>query len=118
MVGAPQLVAFSTQRLLVEFADLFEDLPHAVEVLQLPPHLRDLFGMECELAVLGARVVDVEHPLEMTLAAGAGGAGGAGNSGGMEGVAFEERAAQERIKRRKRGQELYRAGGRLPFSFR
>jgi len=43
--------------------------------------------MESELAVLGAGIVDVENPLEMPLAA------GAGDGGGAEGVALEERAA-------------------------
>ncbi len=66
-------------------------------------HLRDLFGMEIDLAVLGARIVDVEDPLEMAQAAGA---GGAANSSGMEGMAFEERAAQQRIEGRKRSDEL------------
>ena len=94
MVGAPQLVALGAQRLLVELADLFEDLSHALEALQLAAHVGNLFGMESNLAVLGAWVVDVKHPLEMPLAAGA---GGAGNRGRMERVPFQERAAQERL---------------------
>ncbi len=112
MVGAPQLLALGAQRLLVEFADLFESLPHTFEVLQLAAHLRDLFGMERELAVLGAGIVDVENPLQMPLAAGA---GGAGNRGRVEGVAFQERAAQERVKRRQRSEEPW--GGRALVSF-
>jgi hypothetical protein len=62
MVRTPQLLALRAQRLLVELADLFESLPHALEVLQLAAHLRDLFGMESDLAVLGAGIVDVENP--------------------------------------------------------
>jgi hypothetical protein len=113
MVRAPQLVALLAQRFLVEFADLFEDLPHALEVLQLAAHVRDLFGMESDLAVLGAGIVDVENPLEMALAAGA---SGAGDRGGVEGMAFEERATQERIKRRKKGEEFGSPRRRLlPF---
>jgi hypothetical protein len=97
MAGAPQLAALRAQGVLVEFADLFEDLPDTVEILQLAAHLRNLFGMESDLAVLGAGIVDVENPLEMTPAAGA---GGAADGGGMKRVAFEERAAQQRIKGR------------------
>ena len=37
--------------------------------------LRDLGGMDADLAVLGARIVGVEDPLQAPFAAGAGGAG-------------------------------------------
>jgi hypothetical protein len=89
--------------LLVDFADLFQNPPHAVEVLQLLTYLRDLGGMEADLAVFGARVVDVEDPLEVTFAAGT---GGTGDRRGMKGVAFEERPAKDRVERRQSSKEL------------
>jgi len=89
--------------LLVDFADLFQNPPRAVEVLQLLTDLGDLGGMEADLAVLGARVVDIEDPLKVPFAAGT---GGAGDPRGMKGVALEERSAEDRVKRRKSGQEL------------
>ena len=110
MVRAPQFVALPAQGFLVEFADLFENLPHTIEVLQLPANVRDLLGMEAELAVPGAWVVDVKDPLEMALAAGA---GSAGNRSGVESMAFQERAAEERIEGRKRSQEFGNALRRL-----
>ena len=89
--------------MLIDFADLFQSLAHAVEVLQLLTDLRDLGGMEADLAVLGARVVDVEDPLEVPFAAGA---GGAGDRGRMKGVPFEERSAKDRVERWKTGKKL------------
>ena len=88
---------------MVDFADLFQNPPCAVEVLQLLTDLKNLGGMEADLAVLGARVVDVEDPLEVTFAAGT---GRTGDRRGMKGVALEERSAEDRVKRRKSGQEL------------
>ena len=89
--------------MLINFADLFQNPPDPVEVLQLLTDLGDLGGMEADLAVLRARVVDVEDPLQVTFAAGT---GGAGDPRGMKGVALEERSAEDRVKRRKSGQEL------------
>jgi hypothetical protein len=89
--------------LLIDFADLFQSLAHAVEVLQLLTDLKDLGGMDADLAVLGARVVDVEDPLEVPFAAGT---GGAGDRGGMKGVTFEERSAKDRVERWKTGKKL------------
>lgn len=65
--------------------------------------LRDLGRMEADLSVLGAWVVDVEYPLEVTFAAGT---GGAGDRGGMKGVTFEERSAKDGIESRKTGQKF------------
>ena len=87
MVLAPELSTLFRQQLLVDFADLLKQLAHAGEVIQLPPDRGDLRGMEADLASLGSGVVDVEDPLQMALALGA---GGAGNRRRMEGVAFEE----------------------------
>jgi hypothetical protein len=103
MILAPPLGAIVAQSLLVDFTDPFQNPPYAVEVPQLLTDLRDLGGMEADLAVLGARVVDVEDPLEVTFAAGA---GGAGDRRGMKGVALEERAAEDSVERRKSGEEL------------
>lgn len=57
------------------------------------------------MAVFGARVVDVEDPLDVP---GAAGAGGTGDRGGMKGVTFEDRAAEDRIERRKTSKKLAR----------
>jgi hypothetical protein len=65
--------------------------------------LRYLGGMEADLAVFGAGVVDVEDPLEVPSAAGT---GGAGDCRGMKGVTFEERAAENGIERRKTSKKL------------
>ena len=65
--------------------------------------LGDLGGMEADLAVLRARVVDVEDPLEVTFAAGT---GGAGDRRGVKGVALQQRAAEDGFYRRKSGKEL------------
>jgi hypothetical protein len=83
--------------LLIDFADLFQNPPDPVEVLQLLTDLGDLGGMEADLAVLRARVVDVEDPLQVTFAAGT---GRAGNCRGMKGMALEERSAKDRVERR------------------
>jgi hypothetical protein len=69
--------------------------------------LRDLRGVEANLARAGARVVDVEDVLEMAVAVGA---AGTGNRSRMEGAAFEERAAEERIERGERGDQAADAG--------
>jgi hypothetical protein len=90
MILAPQLSSPFRQLLLVDCADLFEDPPQAVEVVQLPADLRNLRGMEADLASFASGVVDVEDPLRMALAIGA---GGTGNRRRMEGMAFKERAA-------------------------
>ena len=103
MILPPPLGAIFAQQLLVDFADLLQSLAHAVEVLQLLTDLRDLSWMDADLAVFGARVVDVEHPLEVPLAAGT---RGAGDRRGMKGVTFEERSAKDRVKRRKTGKKL------------
>ena len=95
--------------MLVDFADLFQNPPHAVEILQLLTDLRDLGGMEADLAVLGARVVDVEDPLKVTFAAGT---GGARDRRGMKGVPLEERAAEDGVERRKGRKELAGLCGR------
>jgi hypothetical protein len=102
MILPPPLGAIFAQQLLVDFADLFQSLAHAVEVLQLLADLRDLGGMEADLSVLGARVVDVEDPLEVPFAART---GGAGDRGGMKGVTFEERSAKDGIERWKTGKK-------------
>jgi hypothetical protein len=107
MVGAPELATLFPQLLLIEFADLFQDLPNAIEILQLLTDLSDLRGMEAGLAGLGTRVIDVEDVLEMAASVGA---GRAGNGGGMEGAALEERAAQERIEWWERSDQLADAG--------
>ena len=101
------MAALFPQPLLIEFADLFQDLPNAIEILQLLTDLSDLRGMEAGLAGLGTRVIDVEDVLEMAASAGA---GRAGNGGGMEGAALEERAAQERIEWWERSDQLADAG--------
>jgi hypothetical protein len=103
MILPPPLGAIFAQELLIDFADLFQSLTHAVEVLQLLTDLRDLGGMEADLAVLGARVVDVEDPLAVPFAAGT---GGAGDRGGMKGVTFQERSAKDCVKRWKTGKKL------------
>jgi hypothetical protein len=112
MILPPPLGAIFAQKLLIDFADLFQSLAHAVEVLQLLTDLRDLGGMDADLAVLGARVVDVEDPLEVPFAAGT---GGAGDRRGMKGVTFEERSAKDRVERWKTGKKLagFRGGFRL-----
>src|SRR5258708_1949391 len=92
----PPLGAIFAQKLLIDFADLFQSLAHAVEVLQLLTDLRDLGGMDADLAVLGARVVDVEDPLEVPFAAGT---GGAGDRRGMKGGTVEGTFAKERGRR-------------------
>jgi hypothetical protein len=111
MVLAPQQSPLFGQLLLVDFADLFEDPPQTVEVVQLPADLRSLGGMEADLAILGPGVVDVEDPLRMTLALGA---GGTGNGRRMEGVALQERAAKDVVEGRKRNEELADPGRWLP----
>jgi len=88
--------------LLIDFADLFQNPPDPVEVLQLLTDLGDLGGMEADLAVLRARVVDVEDPLQVTFATGT---GGAGNRRGMKGMALEERSAKDGVERRKSRKE-------------
>ncbi len=100
MFPVPALGAIFAQQLLVDFADLFQNLPHAVEVLQLFADLRNLGGMESDLAVLGARVVHVEDPLTVTFPAGT---DGTGDRRGMKGVALEERATQDGVERRESG---------------
>ena len=89
--------------MLVDFADLFQNPPHAVEILQLLADLRYLGGMEADLAVFGAGVVDVEDPLEVPSAAGT---GGAGDCRGMKGVTFEERSTKNGVERRKAGKKF------------
>jgi len=112
MILAPQLSSPFRQLLLVDFADLFEDPPQAVEIVQLAADLRNLRRMEANLASLAAGVVDVEDPLRMALALDA---GGAGNRRGMEGMAFKERAAKDVVEGRKRSEELAEPGrGLLP----
>jgi len=103
MILPPPLGAIFAQSLLVDFADLFQSLAHAVEVPQLLTDLRDLGWMDADLAVLGARIVDVEDPLEVPFAAGT---GGAGDRCGMKGVTFEERSTKDRVERRKAGKKL------------
>ena len=105
MALAPQMRAILAQKLLIDFADPFQNLPYAIEIPQLLPDLRNLGGMEGDLAVFGARVVDVEDPLEVPSAAGT---GGAGDRCGMKGVTFEERSAEDRIERRKTSKKLAR----------
>jgi hypothetical protein len=75
MALAPQMRAIRAQKLLIDFADPFQNLPYAIEIPQLLPDLRNLGGMEGDLAVFGARVVDIEDPLEVPSAAGTGGTG-------------------------------------------
>jgi len=103
MILPPPLGAIFAQSLLVDFADLFQSLAHAVEVPQLLTDLRDLGWMDADLAVLGARIVDVEDPLEVPFAAGT---GGAGDRCGMKSVTFEERSTKDRVERRKAGKKL------------
>jgi hypothetical protein len=107
MILAPQLSSLFRQLLLVDFADLFEDPPQPVEVVQLPTDLRNLRGMEANLASLAPGVVDVENPLQMALAISA---GGTGNRSRMERVALKERAAKDVVEGRKRSEELAEPG--------
>jgi hypothetical protein len=87
MIPAPQSHPVLPQLLLVEFADLLENLPHTVEVFQLTADLGELGGMKADLASLRPRVIDVEDPLLMAFAIGT---GGAGNRLRMEGTAVEK----------------------------
>jgi hypothetical protein len=109
MVVAPARDALLPQPLQVDLANLLENLAHTVEIADLPVDLRDLGGMEANLARLAARIVDVEDPLEVTFAVGT---GGAGNRSRMEGATFEDRTTQEGIERRERVEELADAGKR------
>ena len=72
--------------------------------------LRNLGGMEADLSVPGARVVDVEDPLKMPFAARA---GGAGDRGRMKSVPLEERSAQDGMEGRQTGKKLPGFHGRL-----
>jgi hypothetical protein len=89
--------------MLIDLADLFQDVPHAIQIGDLPTDSGKLIGMKGDLAVLAAGIIHVQDPLEMTLTAGA---GGAGNAGGMKGAAFEQRAAQEVIESRQLIEEV------------
>src|SRR5260370_2423546 len=53
MILPPPLGAIFAQKLLIDFADLFQSLAHAVEVLQLLTDLRDLGGMDCPSRIFG-----------------------------------------------------------------
>ena len=64
--------------------------------------------MKADLACLAAGIVHVEHPLVMALAAGA---GGAPDLGGMEGVTFQQRAAQDFTERGKASEKLADGSG-------
>jgi hypothetical protein len=108
MILPPPLGAILAQELLVNLADLLQNLTHTIQVLQLLTDLGDLRGMDADLAVPGARVVDVEDPLKVPCPAGA---GGAGNRGGMKGVPFEEGPTKDLVERRKAGEKLAGFGG-------
>jgi hypothetical protein len=100
---APQLLSLQPQLLLVEFTDLLEDLTHAIEVGDLAADAGELIGVEGDLPVLAAWVIDVEDPLRMAFPAGA---SGTGNGAGMKGVTLQQGAAQQLMQRGEVSQEL------------
>jgi hypothetical protein len=68
MVLTPQARALFTQKSLIGFADAFQEVADAVQVAELLANLGDLVGMEADLPVLAAGVIDIEDPLPMALA--------------------------------------------------
>lgn len=86
-----------TQLSLIGLADLLQNLAYAVQVSDLPAHLRDLIGMEGNLTSFSAGIIHIQDPLVMAFAAGA---RGAGNTRGVKRVTFEQGTAQQIIKRR------------------
>src|SRR6266536_5136100 len=91
---------FRAQGELIELANRLQDLLHLAEIFEPQPHLRQLVAMQADLTILAAWIVDVEDPLGMTAAAGAGGA-----TAGVEGGAMEQRTAQDFGKGGESGEE-------------
>jgi hypothetical protein len=96
--------------LLVEFAYALQDLANTLEVSELAADLRDVTGVDGDLASLGARIVDVEDELKMAYS---GGTGGAGDRGGVKGVTFEQGAAEKIRKWGELAEEFPGRGGGL-----
>jgi hypothetical protein len=100
---SPELDSLGTQQLLIHLADLFEDLASAGQVGDLAADEGDLIGMKADLAGLAAGIDQVEHPLTMTLATGA---GGAGDGGGVEGMPLQQGATEKILERGQGAEEL------------
>ena len=100
---APQAISLLAQLLLIDLADLLQNLAQAIQVGDLSAHLDKLIGMEGDLTGFGAGIIHIQDPLVMAFATGA---GGAGDICGMKGVTFEQRAAQQIVKRRELGEQL------------
>jgi hypothetical protein len=54
--------------LLIQFADLLQDVLQAIEVLQVPSDLRDLFFGQTEVADRAFGIADGQHPHGVPLA--------------------------------------------------
>jgi hypothetical protein len=99
--------------LLVEFTYALQDLANTLEVSELAADVRDVIGVDGDLASLGTRMVDVEDELKMAFS---GGTGGAGDRGRVKGVTFEQGAAEKILKRRELAEEFSDRGGGLSVS--
>lgn len=95
---------------MIEFAYALDDLANMVEVGELSPDARDVIGVDGDLAVLGAGIVDVEDELPMAFS---GRTGGAGDRGRMKGVTFKQGAAEKILERGELGEEFPGRGGGL-----
>jgi hypothetical protein len=93
----PETLSFGAQALLIALADLFQNVPHAIEIGDLLADSRKLIGMKGDLTVPAAGIIHIQNPLEMTLTAGA---GRAGDVGRMKGAAFEQGTTQNVIESR------------------
>jgi hypothetical protein len=88
---APEEISLMAQPLLIGLADPLQNLPHAIQIRDLPAHLGNLIGMKGDLTGFSAGIIHIQDPLVMAFAAGT---GGAGDTRGMKGVTFEQGAAQ------------------------
>jgi hypothetical protein len=102
-MGTPEEISLMAQLLLIGLADPLQNLADAIQIRDLPAHLGNLSGVKGDLAGFSAGVVHIQDPLVMALAAGT---GGAGDTRGMKGVALEQGAAQQIVKRRELGEQL------------
>jgi hypothetical protein len=100
---APKTLSLGAQALLIELANLFQNVPHAIQIGDLPADEGELIGMQGDLTVPAAGIIHIQNPLQMTLTAGAGGAGDAVR---MKGAALEQGAAQQVIESRQLIEEL------------
>ena len=103
IMRTPEAISLVAQLPLIGLADLLQNVTRAIQVRDLPAHLRNLIGMKSNLTGFGAGIIHIQDPLVMAFAAGA---GCTGDSRGMKRMAFEHGTAQQVTERWELGKQF------------